>query len=414
LNDARQVYQALSFSSRNQSGPSVASDPSSNSSFIRSNLSDIAFNPAFLNVSFTKNSDLGVGDSNNGFIDLSLITSEGTVIGRRTELPLSELSSLLRGFYGKITSQRSLDPALQTSEASRLYALFIEPLQDVLTSEAISTVLISADRGLQAIPFSALAHQGQYAVENISFSFTPSLSLTDLSIPLENPEIDQILIMGSTEFSGLAPLPFVNQEVANIGQYYGAQSVLGEQFTSTRAVSDLRSSDQSLIHLATHADFKGGSPDESVIHTSDGSISFESFKSIRRERQSNPINLFVLSACRSALGDSDSEMGFAGMALQAGSKSAIGSLWYVDDVATSAFFSQFYRYLSRGVTKSTALTQTQRDFALGNIKIQGTDVVFGSDDVLLSGLSASQRYNYPSDFRHPFFWSGFVLLGTPW
>ena len=33
-----------------------------------------------------------------------------------------------------------------------------------------------------------------------------------------------------------------------------------------------------------------------------------------RERQSNPINLFVLSACRSALGDSDSEMGLAGMA----------------------------------------------------------------------------------------------------
>ena len=128
----------------------------------------------------------------------------------------------------------------------------------------------------------------------------------------------------------------------------------------------------------------------------------------------NPINLFVLSACRSALGDSDSEMGLAGLALQAGSKSAIGSLWYVDDLATSAFFSQFYRYLSRGVSKSTALTQTQRDFASGKIKIEGSDVVFEAGDVLLSGLSASQKYNYPSDFRHPFFWSGFVLLGTPW
>lgn len=414
LNDARQVYQSLSISSLNHSGFRVAADSSSTTALINSNLSDAAFNPAFLNVSFTKNSDLGVGDPTKGFIDLSLITSDGTVIGRRTELPLSELASLLRGFYGKITSQRSLDAALPTSEASRLYALFLEPLQDVLTSEAISTVLVSADRGLQAIPFSALTRQGQYAVENIAFSFTPSLSLTDLSIPLANPEVDEILIMGSTEFAGLAPLPFVNQEVDNIGQYYGGQSVLDEQFTSTRALSDLRSSNQSLIHLATHADFKGGQPDQSMIHTSDGSISFESFRSIRRERQSNPINLFVLSACRSALGDSDSEMGLAGMALQAGSKSAIGSLWYVDDVATSAFFSQFYRYLSRGVTKSTALTQTQRDFALGNIKIEGTDVVFGSGDVLLSGLSASQKYNYPRDFRHPFFWSGFVLLGTPW
>ena len=414
LNDARQVYQNLSVSSLSHSAVPVASSASSQNLMISANTANAAFNPAFLNISFTKNADLGVGDSSKGFIDLTLITSDNTVIARRTELPLAEFATLLRGFYGKITSQRSLEPAFPSSEASRLYALFLEPVQDVLSTENISTVLVSADRGLQAIPFSALARQGQYAVDNLSFSFTPSLSLTDLSIPLANPDLDEILIMGSTEFSGLAPLPYVNQEVQNIAQYYGGQSVLGERFTSSRAVSDLRSSSESLIHLATHADFKGGKPDESMIYTSDGSISFEDFKSIRRQRQANPINLFVLSACRSALGDSDSEMGLAGMALQAGSKSAIGSLWYVDDVATSAFFSQFYRYLSRGVTKSTALTQTQRDFALGKVKIEGSDVVFGSGDVLLSGLSGSQKYNYPNDFTHPFFWSGFILLGTPW
>ena len=146
--------------------------------------------------------------------------------------------------------------------------------------------------------------------------------------------------------------------------------MLDEQFTSSRAVLDLRSSNESLIHLATHADFKGGSPDQSMIYTSDGSISFESFKSIRRNRELNPINLFVLSACRSALGDSESEMGLAGLALQAGSKSAIGSLWYVDDLATSAFFSQFYRYLSRGVSKSTALTRTQRDLLREKLRLK--------------------------------------------
>ena len=414
LNDARQVYQSFSLSSLNHSVATVASDPSSDVSLIDSKLSDLSFNPAFLNISFTKNSDLGVGDSSEGFIDLTLITSDGTVIGRRTELSLSEFADLLRGFYGKITSQRSLDPALPSSEASKLYSLFLEPIQDVLATEEVTTLLISADRGLQAIPFSALARQGQFAVDSLSFSFTPSLSLTDLSIPLASPQTDQILIMGSTQFSGLAPLPYVNQEVENIAQYYGGQSVIGDQFTSSRVVSDLRTSNESLIHLATHADFKGGRPDESMIYTSDGSISFESFKSIRRNRELNPMNLFVLSACRSALGDSDSEMGLAGLALQAGSKSAIGSLWYVDDVATSAFFSQFYRYLSDGVAKSTALAQTQRDFSSGKIKIQGSDVVLGSGEVLISGLSAAQKYNYPQDFRHPFFWSGFVLLGTPW
>ena len=414
LNDARQVYQSLSVSSLNHSVVTVASTLSSTSPLISSNLSDASFNPAYLNISFTKNSDLGIGDFSKGFVDLTLITSDDTVIGRRTELPLADFASLLRGFYGKISTQRSLEPALETSEASRLYSLFLEPLQDVLNNEKITTVLVSADRGLQAIPFSALAHQGQFAVENISFSFTPSLSLTDLSIPLADLDTQEILIMGTSQFSGLAPLPFVTQEINNIGKYYSGPSLTEEKFTSSRALSNLSSSNQSLIHLATHADFKGGRPADSMIHTSDGSISFESFKSIRRERQSNPMNLFVLSACRSALGDSDSEMGLAGLALQAGSKSAIGSLWYVDDMATSAFFSQFYRYLSLGVPKSTALTQTQRDFASGDVKIQGTNVVVGSGDVLLSGISAAQKYNYPKDFSHPFFWSGFVLLGAPW
>lgn len=412
LRQARQVYQFLSTRlsrSRQQSLVSAKTD-----SLLNAPERSVPFNPAYLNITFTKNADLGIGDVDQGFVDLTLITSNGTVVGRRSELSLKDFSTLLRGFYGKITSQRPLAPSSATSEASRLYSLFLEPIDDTLVREQITTVLVSADRGLQAIPFTALARQGEYVVAKTSFSFTPSLSLTDLSVPLSANDTDGILIMGSSQFSKLAPLPFVGQEVQNIQKFYDGLAVTEDQFTSKRVVEDLQTSSQPLIHLATHADFKGGKPNESMIHTRDGFISFEVFKDIRRERQSDPIDLFVLSACRSALGDRDSEMGLAGMALQAGAKSAIGSLWYVDDVATSAFFSKFYRYLSQGMTKSTALSMTQRDFASGSIKISGSDVVDTSGEVLLAGLSTTQKYNYPKDFRHPFFWSGFVLLGTPW
>ena len=84
----------------------------------------------------------------------------------------------------------------------------------------------------------------------LHFRLQSPLSLTDLSIPLANPEVDQILIMGSTEFSGLAPLPFVNQvgsiisvNITTVSPYWATNS------TSTRALSDLRSSNQSLIHI---------------------------------------------------------------------------------------------------------------------------------------------------------------------
>ena len=412
LNDARNVF-GLSLSSVFPfSNTTIASN--SSIALMGSSQATLPFNPAYLNIAFTKNSDLGSGDPNNGLIDLTLITSSGTVVGRRTEIPLSQFSSLLRGFYGKITSQRSLQPELNTSESSKLYSLFLQPLEEVLLSENITSVLVSADRGLQAIPFTALARQGSFIVNRITFSLTPSLALTDLSVPFTGHEHDQILVMGASEFNGLAPLPYVNQELENINKLYNSSAVIDDDFTSNRLVSDLQSSSHPLVHLATHADFKGGRPHESMIHTRDGFVTLDSFKDIRRQRKQRPIELFVLSACRSALGDKDSEMGLAGMALQAGAKSAVGSLWYVDDVATSAFFSLFYKYLRDGMTKSVALGFTQRDFAAGKIKIIGSDVIASSGDVLLSGLSTSQKYNYPNDFRHPFFWSGFVLLGTPW
>ena len=77
-------------------------------------------------------------------------------------------------------------------------------------------------------------------------------------------------------------------------------------------------------------------------------MSMAQFARLRRERQDQPLDLVVLSACRTILGDEDSELGFAGLALQAGARSAIGTLWYVDDVVTSAFFVQFYRFLDQG------------------------------------------------------------------
>jgi len=58
----------------------------------------------------------------------------------------------------------------------------------------------------------------------------------------------------------------------------------------------------------------------------------------RIKRKDLPIDLFVLSACRTAIGDSQTELGFSGLALQASARSAIGALWYIDDIVTSAYF----------------------------------------------------------------------------
>lgn len=67
----------------------------------------------------------------------------------------------------------------------------------------------------------------------------------------------------------------------------------------------------------------------------------------------NPqVELLVLSACRTALGDREAELGFGGLAVKSGAKSALGSLWYVDDGGTLGLISEFYGQL-RGVTIKT-------------------------------------------------------------
>ena len=60
----------------------------------------------------------------------------------------------------------------------------------------------------------------------------------------------------------------------------------------------------------------------------------------------DPLELLVLSACETAAGDKRAALGLAGMAIRAGARSTLASLWQVDDLATSIFMTKFYEELS--------------------------------------------------------------------
>ncbi len=71
--------------------------------------------------------------------------------------------------------------------------------------------------------------------------------------------------------------------------------------------------------------------------------------------------------------------------MQAGAKSAVGTLWYVDDVVTSAYFVQMYRYLSQGIPKAEAMQLTRQAFIRGLVRLDGNRIV-GADGIdLLTG-----------------------------
>jgi len=102
-----------------------------------------------------------------------------------------------------------------------------------------------------------------------------------------------------------------------------------------------------------------------------------------KELADDPVELLTLSACQTAEGDDRSPLGLSGVALKAGVRSALGSLWSVADEATKVLITEFYSQLQDAeLSKAQALQRAQ------------------------TALLQDDR------FRHPYFWSPFILIGN--
>jgi CHAT domain-containing protein len=128
-----------------------------------------------------------------------------------------------------------------------------------------------------------------------------------------------------------------------------------------------------------------------------------------------PVELLVLSACRTAVGDQSAELGFAGLAIATGAKSALASLWYVSDASTLGLMTEFYTHLQNSTIKAEALRQAQLAMLRGNVSIEGGELR-GSEQQR-GGLVLSPEISEEEgdrNFSHPFYWSGFTLVGSSW
>jgi len=391
---------------------------------------DERFNPAVLMVSFTEQKpEAGqeqkppggqqpgaAGASGpkpaNSFLDLILLSRRGEPVGKRVELSRERFGEQLRALYRQLARLEPLQVESPDSPSRQIHRAMIEPIAAELQAKGITTLVIVADRGLQGLPFAALHDGTSYFGDRYGFSITPSLNLTSFGPPRQTR--GRVLAAGAAAFEGLGPLPLVPEELAGIPEGVGVDRFLNKSFSPEVLLSRAADPRYERLHVATHAEFLPGGPSQARIYTGTGSVSLQEFANLRQQRSGSPLELFVLSACRTALGDSDSELGFAGLALQAGSRSAIGTLWYVDDVATSAYFLQLYRFLDQGMQKADALRATRQAMSTGKVRLEG-DKVIGSDSVpLLTELSPSQRRRIAAGVTHPYFWAGVQLIGTPW
>ncbi|MEB3210473.1 MAG: CHAT domain-containing protein, partial [Leptolyngbyaceae bacterium] len=126
-----------------------------------------------------------------------------------------------------------------------------------------------------------------------------------------------------------------------------------------------------------------------------------------------------LSACRTALTDEEAELGFAGSALQARVKTVLASLWSVSDTGASGLMAEFYNQLSQAPIRAEALRQAQiamlnGDVRLENGQLQWTGGAIDLSTVLSEDLLAQINTIDVEDLSHPYYWSAFTLVGSPW
>ena len=135
--------------------------------------------------------------------------------------------------------------------------------------------------------------------------------------------------------------------------------------------------------------------------------------------------IFIASACETALGDIQVGEGVAGFRralLVAGAKTLVVSLWKVDDIATSILMERFYRNLLEGERNRTrALENAQyyvRDLTIGEMRQEWLNPETIKQVNRYSSKTASslkELEKMPNDccpYQDPFYWGAFICIGS--
>jgi CHAT domain-containing protein/Tfp pilus assembly protein PilF len=312
--------------------------------------------------------------------------------------------------------------------ARALYDLLLQPAQTELAGK--TAICIVPSEGLWELPFQALlSRANKYVLEDHALSYVPSLSvlremkkkalaqratrlnagsdglLTKVSAK-DSPSLPRLLAMGNPSLSSrlvsqsrsaprdapLDSLPHAEQEVKALREIYGAQESTILIGTAAREETfKATASKYPVLHFAAHGVLDDVNPLYSRLLLATDSGSEDGFLEAREIMKLNlHADLAVLSACQTARGQVGSGEGLIGMSWAlfiAGTSTTVASQWQVDSASTARLMIDFHRNLQSGKGPSQASAAE----ALRRAAIK---------------LMADPKY------RHPFFWSGFVVVGN--
>lgn len=312
---------------------------------------------------------------------LELLVSHAGAIAQFT-VPVSrdELEATARHFGRQVRNRGDFE---FKRTGQRLHAWLLNPIATHLEALGVTTLVFVPGGALRTIPMAALHDGDTFLVERYALATTPGLELTDPR-PLDRDGLSAFLGGVSEGVQGFAPLAHVPRELESVRARTGGVVLLDDQFTVPKVRSELEGEEFTVVHVATHAQF-GDSPEETFLLTSDGRISMDELAAAvgAFRYRDTPLELIMLSACETAAGDERAALGLAGVAVKSGARSAVGTLWAVNDEATAIVVEEFYDALGDpALSRAESLRRAQRK------------------------LLADVRY------RHPGYWAPFLLISN--
>lgn len=367
---------------------------------------DTGIKPALIYVNFVPEA-LNQSNPNNDELELLLITAKEPPLRKRIPgTTRDQVLKMAQEFRSKTTDFKRRRGYLASSQ--QLYKWIVAPLEADLQTRGVQNLVFLMDTGLRSIPIAALSNGKEFIIERYSVGLMPSISLTDTRY--KNIKNAQVLAMGAETFTDFNALPAVPVEVSTIvGQLWQGKFFLNDAFTLQNLKLQRQKQPFGIIHLATHGEFQPGDPSNSYIQLSDTKLRLNQLRQLGWNNP--PVELLVLSACRTALGDEEAELGFAGLSVLAGVKSALASLWYVSDQGTLGLMTEFYEQLKTAPIKSEALRQAQLAMLRGEVRLEDGKLITPGADIPLPPQLAQLA---SQSLEHPYYWSAFTMIGNPW
>ncbi len=306
---------------------------------------------------------------------------------RRVKVAQADVEQTLKSLRTNLTLPGKTPAVI--AEASQIYQWLIAPLEDTLAANRqLETLVFVPDGLLRNIPMGVLYDGDRYLVEkDYALAIAPQLSLF---APRPMPQQLKVLRGGiglsqTIRGQSFPPIELVKTELDQIPESLTvAPPLLNEAFTKANIEQQLATYEYSAIHWKTHGVFSSTPAETFLVAYQDG-ITANGLSALVRsasQTQAEPLELLVLSACATAQGDRRAVLGLAGIAIRAGTRSTLSTLWRADDRANTQLMTYFYQGLNEGLSKAKALQRAQR--------------------ALLT------EEGYPA----PYYWASYVLVGN--